>query len=497
MYNAININNTKLNIIFLLILTCLIIEVSLNKISSDIPNYVNSQIGMAVFITISLTGLAGLYYFYNITSKNDTLNYRFKELPLKSKDHKIIGLITYSLIIVNVLIIIQVIFLFYNILLLNILILISYGSSFILFILVAIKFLKWFKIKKNILFLLYGLSMIFIASSIFAFSFYQEARLADKIMTFGSNTNILNTKVENNSELNIRSNFSSPHISSHILFNDTLLHQAEPSIQAIGFMKKTVNDESINIYIFLLWIATIVLLIPSIKKIGRIKYLLIICVPLIYYIFTYNIFSYLDPKTSYGTIPDIIYNGISATCGTNTNNCFMELVASVSSTLVETYSVFIMGLFIYLGLNAISKTITKDHPIKGYLKLSSIGFILFFINNESSIANTAFPPFGIINTSFLLISSYMFITGISISAFIIANDHELRREIKKSTINTLKFVEEMGDAEDSLNLEKKVQAALKNKKKLSTSEDIEVTVTDFEISKYIEEIVKEIHDKNK
>lgn len=484
-------NSKQTNIVFLLVLFSLIIEVSLDKLSSDIPNIVNSQIGVLVFNLVALVSLLGFYYLYKLSSRDNTLYINSNNLPSIPKNTKVMDIIVYLLLGLNILIISEVFFSFYNIILLNILFLFSYGVSISLFIIVSFKFLKWFKIKKNVLFLLYGLSMVFIACSIFAFSFYVEPRILDK-MLMADPFNPFASKIEINTGLDIRSNFSSPHISNQITFSDNKLDQTSFIIHIIGFMKKTINDHSIDIYIFLLWIATIVLLAHNRKKMGNLKFMIIVCLPIIYYVFSYDLFSSLNPKTGLGTIPDLIYDGLNNAC----DDCPPDLVAVILSTLVEAYAVFIIGLFIYLGLNALSKTIQYEHILKKCLTLGSFGFLLFFINSEASVANTAFPPYGIFNTSFLVLSTYLFINGISISAYIIANDHQLRREVKKSTINTVKFINEMGEAEDMMNIEKKVKMSLKNQNKLLIEEKY-YSITPNEISDYIQEIIKEIHDKNK
>jgi hypothetical protein len=485
-------NERQYKNISIVVILCLIVEVSFNKISSDIPNLINSWVGISIFTIISLICLFGFFYFYRITRSNSGASISSNQIPFIPKNPKVMGFVIYSLIVINLIILIQTFLGFYDILFLGASFLISYGASFVLFIIVAVKFLKWFTIKKSILFLLYGLAMIFIATSILAFSLYVEPRIIDKMVSYGTG-GIFSGVVEYNSGLDLRSNFSSPHISSAITFNDELLEKSDPLIQTVGFMKKYVSNQSIDVYIFLLWISTIILLAHKIKKIGKTKYILIICLPLVYYIFTYDLFSSLNPKTGLGTIPDLIYDGLNDACDT----CPPDLEAVIPSVLVEAYAMFIIGLFIYIGLDALSKTVPQTHSLKKYLSLASIGFLFYFINSEASIANTAFPPFGVVNTSFLIISTYLFTNGISFSAYIIANDHALRREIKESTVRTYKFMEEMGEAEDVLNLEKKVEAGLKTKYKFSNNEPLPYSISQNEISDYIQEVVREIQNDKK
>ena len=58
-------------------------------------------------------------------------------------------------------------------------------------------------------------------------------------------------------------------------------------------------------------------------------------------------------------------------------------------------------------------------------------------------------------------------------------------------------MKEMGEAEDVINLEKKVEAGLKTKYKFSSNEPLPYSISQDEISDYIQEVVKEIQNDNK
>ena len=80
-------------------------------------------------------------------------------------------------------------------------------------------------------------------------------------------------------------------------------------------------------------------------------------------------------------------------------------------------------------------------PLIDYLRISSYGLAFLFVILAANIAHGAYPPFGITSYAFTAIASYFYMMGIYSSAVVISTDSEVRRKIRKSTIEQSKLLD--------------------------------------------------------
>ena len=175
------------------------------------------------------------------------------------------------------------------------------------------------------------------------------------------------------------------------------------------------------------WIATAVLLYHYSYKLGRAKYWTIIVCPLIYFLSQFltlspGLFDFLlaqDP---------VYYSGIL--------------------TLIFAMGKVAGGIFFGIAFWLISKSLPHGSIIKHYLIVCAYGFIFFFISNQAIVLVIApYPPFGLIATAYIGLSSYLILVGIYSSALSVANDVELRRSIRKSVQENSNLLGHIGEAQ--------------------------------------------------
>ena len=126
------------------------------------------------------------------------------------------------------------------------------------------------------------------------------------------------------------------------------------------------------------------------------------------------------------------------------------------------------------------------------MKITSYGFILFFVTTLTSIGGAGFPPYGLINLILVGPFSFLIVNSLYRSAIAVSEDVELRRFIKNTANRELDLLGDMGPAQMYQQLENNVMEASKsNAFKLSQQTGIEPSLTDEEIKYYLKQVVME------
>jgi hypothetical protein len=174
------------------------------------------------------------------------------------------------------------------------------------------------------------------------------------------------------------------------------------------------------------WIASAVLLSTYARRIGNIRYWTIISIPLIYFLFPFetyflNIFKPLmtSSPVEYGVI-----NVLAFSATKQIGALFFSLAYFAASTLVA------------------------NKEMQKYLWLTAIGMaILFGCMDFDSLLYAAYPPFGLVTVSFMPIGSYLVVTGLTLSATLLARDKELRKEFYNTAVSQLSLLKTIGVTE--------------------------------------------------
>lgn len=220
---------------------------------------------------------------------------------------------------------------------------------------------------------------------------------------------------------------------------------------------------------FCFYLGSILMLYPYSRKIGRTKFWLLMLIPLISQLFTLvDSFNIMDTDT-------------------DENLFYFYLVSIWEQALVG----FLFGFVFW----KISKQIDEDNPIRKYLRMVGLGFILFYISNQSSVFLSSYPPFGLLCLTMLTISAYFVVTGLYSSAISISQNLNLRKSIKKISLNDANFLSSIGKGEMEGTVKKTV-SNLKNiineqEKEMEEKTGIETQLSTNEMEDYLQQVVEE------
>jgi len=174
---------------------------------------------------------------------------------------------------------------------------------------------------------------------------------------------------------------------------------------------------------------------------------------------------------------------------------FANISTTLLFTLIFTFSKPVGGILFGVAFWNISNKVRQSEEVRNYMKISAYGLVLLFTSNQASLLiNTPYPPFGIITTSVMGLSSFLVLIGIYSSAVSLSQDSKLRQSIKDITIReSYKFLDSIGAAQTEQQIRKKIVAATKAKQ-FSMVQDtgISSSLSEDDISQYILEVIKEV-----
>jgi hypothetical protein len=171
------------------------------------------------------------------------------------------------------------------------------------------------------------------------------------------------------------------------------------------------------------WIASGILLSTYSRRLGKIRYWAIITIPLIYFLFPFEIYFV---------------------------NIFQSLLVSspelygLINVLVLSAPKQIGALFFSLAFIAASSMVANQ-LVQKYLLISAIGMATLFGSIEiDTLLYAVYPPFGLVTISFMPIGAYLLFNGIFASATFVARDKALRKEFHKTAMSQLSLLKTIG-----------------------------------------------------
>ena len=124
------------------------------------------------------------------------------------------------------------------------------------------------------------------------------------------------------------------------------------------------------------------------------------------------------------------------------------------------------ALFFSLVFLAASTIVTK-HEMQKYLLISAIGIAILYGSIEiDTLLFATYPPFGVVTVSFMPMGSYLLFTGIFLSATLVAQDKELRREFHNVAMSQLGLLKTIGVTEMEKQLMKSYKSVEKHTRSL-------------------------------
>ncbi|HET6715717.1 MAG TPA: hypothetical protein VFG90_01210 [Nitrososphaeraceae archaeon] len=270
---------------------------------------------------------------------------------------------------------------------------------------------------------------------------------------------------------------------SATLVISTLLINGQPTVQyetrgtiTFGLGSRAITELSsffsvTSIVSFvLMWSATALFLNAYSKKIGRIKYWVLISLPLLYFLIQFqpffsNVLYFLDPVT------------------------LARLYIQVF-----TASKAVGGILFGISFWIIGRKIEKHNVIRVYMLVSGFGIAILFGSNQGiNLSNTPYPPFGLSTVSFFGLASYLTLVGIYFSAISVSQDTALRRTIRKSVEQQINLIDVIGNAEVLNSITKNVMKVYsKHSEEASFDYETETQLNEQEVRVYIEEAMAEL-----
>jgi len=441
-FDGINARVTK--IIIIVVIAALILDTLSLKVYDLYSKDPTSILRSFVFIIISLIYCIGQYVILKFVNAGSKEIKTLEALHFNSL-HNVITIIQYILTGILVYVVLEIILTSqYSTASISIATTISCVLASSMLVLLTWRFISWFKADRNLVVFLYGLSSGVLAiTGVILFVFVDvviSSTKPDSIMPKVGGTGL----------------FIAPGTINGLLDNTYII------FSVLSFL--------------LTWIATSMLLRHNSRKIGSVKYWVVVTVPLIY--FASQFFSLLF-------------------------NIFVPLLRSdpvfygILLTFIFTFSKLAGGIFFGIAFWIIARNIRQDSIVRKYMIMSAYGLILLFISYQvNGIVVTSYPPFGLVSISFMGLASYLISVGIYAAAISVSEDTKLRQSIRKIAVRESSLLDSIGSAEMEHQIEKRVLASTKAAKySMIEQSGIESSLTDEDMKQYVEFVLSEIKRK--
>ena len=433
----------KLYFFIFIINLCLIIDVAICTSPEFIPEEIRSPFGISTFILITLGSIFGQLYLQKFAEKDN------KELLSKSKYLLLITKInktTSSILIGNLVIVILSVLIFSNFSIINLLLTNNISVIVGSFMLgsFGFRFLIWYFERRNsVIILLYGLGFIFFAFCNFIIFMSDNFLLIEKPLIITPSMPIIYPEVEDN------------------LFGYVMKYWAY--LHTLSFI--------------MLLIASYLLLSHYSEKINRYKLIFILTlVFIIYMIGNLDSYNILDLSND------------------DENLFFYYIFQSLTST--------IGGVIFGYSFWIVANKLEVDNPIRRYLIMTAIGFIIIYTVTQTTVIATAYPPYGLSSLSFIIMSIYLVNFGLYSSAISLSHNIQLRNKIRTLTVTHKSLLGNIGQAQMTSELQKALtdvkDVVEKEEKELKEKTGIESNLTEENVENYMEQVLQEIlKSKNK
>ena len=435
-------NNKKFLIVVSIVIVALVIDTSLIKIYLISGQSLLSW-KIVIFLIIATVYAIGQYFVLEFVKQRSREIRTRKQLHLDTI-HKIVTIVQYILTAIIIFIILQILVTSrYNTFIIATSTIMSYIVAITMLGLLAQRFYSWFKSNRNSVVILYGLSSTMLAiNAIFVLIFVG-------IMSFSWPKEIYPFFV-----------------GGAFLASGSVIYV----LNQIHFISSIVAFT-------ITWLATTLLLRHYIQRVGRLKYWIILGIPLAFFLSQFvslslNLFA---PLLKYDPV-----------------------LFGIVLTLIFTLSKPVGGILFGIAFWTIAKNISQGSVVRDYILISAYGFILLFISEQGIILSlVAYPPFGLITISFMGLSCYLILVGIYSSAISISEDMRLRRSIRKYAIKESKLLDSIGTAQVEQEIQRRVITMTREHEDIIKEETGLQLVDQDDIKQYVDEVLKTIKSNRK
>jgi hypothetical protein len=404
--------------------------------NTELPSYMN----FGIFVTFSLLFVV-IGVMLKRSAKNMDPNLGLKKETVEKYSYFSITITQYFLIAIMVIIIIQVsVYHSYSIITLWAAFYISHLSSMGFLIVLTILMLKWLRSKKNRILLLYAISFSLVAGTMAISLGYANHQLS----------------------------YSMPIIKPYSIHQSLLNIPLSSISNTFG-----ITLDFITIISFLtVWIASVTLLNTYRRAIGKLRYWIIVSIPLVYFLFPFDIY-FLNVLRPLMDSSPVIFMIINVT--------FFSATKQVGGILFS--MVFLL-----------TSTKINRAMLKRSLFVTAIGVAVLFGSLEiGTLLYAVYPPFGLVTISFMPIGSYLVLNGIFASATNVSRDSMLRRELYKSAERQLNILGTIGVTQMERDLLKKFRSM--EKAAVMTERTEEDYSEDEDVRDIVRDVLQELRSR--
>ena len=431
-FSVSSFDGRKLLAIMAILAVVLTVESQIGTIADFIPEQLDSSQGIAAFIGIwGIVTVTQYYILAFVKLNNKESRARTGSLNLI---HSFVIIAQFLLTGIIALVILQIfIAQEYNTIMLYITLSISYGLWIVTLGFLAKAFFSWYKLRKNLMVLIFALSMVaYVINGVFG--------LYSEVDGLAKRSSIIRT-------------------------GDVAIFPESPS--SINIVYQIAS----SVGYVLTWIATVMLLRPYIEKLGKLKFWSIMIVTMGYYLISFPLFSlgYFTPSENSNAMTNILIFSLSA---------------------------IFTGILFGVAFLSVARTLKIGTPARNYMIIAAYGFLLFYIAGSAFVFQAAYPPYGLISVSFTGLSCYLIYNGLYFAAISVSQDMTLRQSIRKSVMEQSKLLDNIGTAEMEKEVQKRVLTVVKKTSAdMKESTGVDASMNEGEMKDYVELVIKELRSK--
>ena len=414
-----------------------------NNVSDYIYSQLVTSLGIIFFIAIAIVYILGQYFILRFV-KDQSKEIRTKHLFIRVS-HNAATVIQYALVATLIFIILEILLTSrYHTATLTAVTGISEMSTIAILTLFAQRFFSWFKSnRKSIVVLLYGLSFVINAFSVSLISM-------NELIIF--------------SQKQISAEYAIITPQSKVVFPSDSF---EPGSLLANLFETYQYTDLVSFA--LLMAATAILLRHYSSKLGRVKFWVIILLPMLYRVsMSLENFGVITP--------------------TQEQYFYWYLYASLNSTAG--------GILFGIAFFSIAKTIRQDSAVRQYMIIAAYGFILMFISNQVTLTATSYPPYGVATMSLLVLASYMIFVGLYSTALSVSQDMKLRQYIRRLTTKDTSLLNSIGTAQMEQELQRTVKGfeniVEQQEKEMKEQSGVESSISQEDMHEYLQQVVEEV-----
>ena len=417
---SIGITRKRILVLILAIISVMLIDSTLVKYIAYSNEELSRHTYIGIFITFVIFFVGISLVTFGFIERKEEDPKRKRGLALKNSYH-IIFLTQLSLIVLFAIIIYSVVVLqSYSILSLFAALYISHIPALFFLMFLVLSLVEWIMVKKNRILLLYSLSFSLTALTIIISLMYATIVLAHQesiVKPYPIHTSL----------------YDLPRADLAIYFGPTL-----DIISILSFIS--------------VWIVSAFLLSTYIRRMGKVRYCMIILLPLMYFLFPFETYflNIFQPLMTSSPVTFAIINGLVLGATKQVGALFFSIAFLIASGLVA------------------------KHVVHKYLLISALGIAILFGSLEiDSFLYATYPPFGLVTMSFMAMGSYLTYTGITNTAALVARDKELRKEFYRSAMSEFDLLKVIGVSEMEKELMKSYKAIDKRTRPLQKDSSFE------------------------